>query len=94
MDSKPQKSATYTILGGIVLGLQSAEQRLLGTENLDGRTGRLGKVHEGTSVGNETSTDELANKCSQVGRKCLHTGREVVAEIQTVSRHILAGNPG
>jgi hypothetical protein len=75
---------TYTVLGCVVLGLEGAEQRLLGTENLDGGTGRLGEVHEGASVGDQARTDELTNKRSQVGCKCLHAGGEVVAEVLAV----------
>jgi hypothetical protein len=76
--------ATYTVLGGIVLGLERTEQRLLGTEDLDGGTGALGQVHEGTSVSDETGTDELTNKRSQVGCESLHTRRQVCAEVLTV----------
>ena len=46
-----------------MLGLERAEKCLLGTENLDSRAGRLGEVHERTSVGDETRAYELANKC-------------------------------
>ena len=77
-------ASTYTVLGCVVLGLESTEQRLLGTKNLDGGTGGLGKVHEGTSVGDETGTDKLANKSSQVGCKSLHTGRQVCAKVLTM----------
>ena len=76
--------STYTVLGSVVLGLERAEQRLLGTKNLDGRTGGLGEVHKGTSVGDKAGTDELTNKRSQVGRKSLHTGGEVRAKVLTV----------
>lgn len=76
--------ATYTVLGGIVLGLERTEQRLLGTKDLDGGTGALGQVHEGTSVSDETSADELTNKRSQVGCESLHTRRKVCAEVLTV----------
>jgi hypothetical protein len=76
---------TYTVFGSIVLGLQGAEKSLLSTENLDGRTGRLGEVHERTRVRNEARTDKLANKRSQVGCECLHTCGEVVAKVLTMS---------
>lgn len=67
-----------------MLGLEGTEQGLLGTENLDGGTGRLGEVHEGTSVGDEAGTDELANEGSQVGCESLHTRRKVGAEVLAV----------
>jgi hypothetical protein len=68
-----------------VLGLQGAEKGFLGTENLNSGTGRLGQVHEGSGVGNEARANKLANKRSQIGCECLHTGGEVVAEILAMS---------
>lgn len=64
-----------------MLGLERTEQRLLGTEDLDGGTRRLGKVHEGTSVGNEPGADKLTNERSQVGCESLHTRRQVCAQV-------------
>ena len=77
---------TYTIFGCIMLRLQRSEQRLLGTENLDGGTRRLCEVHERSSVRNEACTDELANERSKVRRKCLHTRGEVVAKVLAMSK--------
>jgi hypothetical protein len=87
MQATADKVYTYTVLGSIVLGLQGAEKRLLSTKNLDGGTGRLGEVHERSSVCNEARTDKLANKGSQVRRKCLHTCGEVVAKVLAMSAH-------
>lgn len=64
-----------------MLGLERTEQRLLGTENLDGGTRRLGEVHERTGVGDEAGTDKLTNESSQVRCKSLHTRGEVCAEV-------------
>jgi hypothetical protein len=64
MMMKVAKGTTYTILGSVVLGLEGAEQSLLSTKNLDGRTGRLGKVHERSSVRNEARTNQLADERS------------------------------
>jgi len=64
-----------------VLGLERTEQRLLGTENLDGGTGRLSEVHKRTGVGDEAGTDKLTNESSQVRCKSLHTRGEVCAEV-------------
>lgn len=47
-----------------MLGLERTEQRLLGTEDLNGGTGALSQVHERTSVSDEAGTDELTNKRS------------------------------
>jgi hypothetical protein len=67
-----------------VLGLQGAEEGLLSTENLDGRTGRLGKVHERSSVGDKARTNKLANKSCQVRGEGLHAVGEVAAEVLAV----------
>ena len=75
---------TYTVLGCVVLSLQSAEKSLLGTENLDGGTGRLGEVHEGSSVGDEARTNKLTNESSKVRSESLHAVGEVGAEALTV----------
>lgn len=68
-----------TELGGVALGLESSEEGLLGTENLDSRGGVLCEVGQGTSLGDKTSTDSLANESSQVGSDNAHLGDEVVA---------------
>jgi hypothetical protein len=81
MEPETVRMYTYTVLGSVVLGLQGAEKSLLSTKNLDGGTGRLGEVHERSSVRNEARTDKLANKRSQIGCKCLHTCGEVVAKV-------------
>lgn len=73
-----------TILGSGVLGLEGTEKGLLGTENLDGRTGVLGKVHDGTSVGNETSTDKSADELGHVGSNGAHAVLEVVRKLLAV----------
>lgn len=67
-----------------MLGLERAEQGLFGTENLDSRAGRLGEVHERTSVGDETGAYELANKRSQIRCEGLHAVGEVVAQVLAV----------
>lgn len=81
---------TYSIFGCVVLRLEGAEKSLLSTKNLDGRTGRLGEVHERSGVSDKTCTNKLTDKCCQVRRKSLHTAREVVAKILAMSEHGLA----
>lgn len=46
-----------TVLGRIVLSLQSPEQRLLGSQYLDGTGGCLGQVHQAASMCYEPSSD-------------------------------------
>ena len=55
-----------TVLGSILLGLQSSEESFFSTEDLNCRGRVLGQVEEGTSVGNQTSADKLTEKNSQV----------------------------
>lgn len=56
-----------TVLGSVALGLESAEQSLLSTENLESRGRVLGEVGQRTSVGDETGGDRSADKGLQVG---------------------------
>lgn len=67
-----------------MLGLQGTEEGLLSTENLDGRTRRLGEVHERSGVGDEARTNKLANKSCQVRSEGLHTVGQVAAKVLTV----------
>jgi hypothetical protein len=78
------KEDTYTVLGCVMLCLEGAEKSLLSTENLDGGTGRLGEVHEGSSVGDEARTNKLTNESRKVGSESLHAVGEVGAEALTV----------
>jgi hypothetical protein len=69
-----------TVLGGVSLSLQRAEEGLLGTENLDGGGGVLGEVGEGARVGDEARGDDLADQRGQVGRDDGHLVGEVLEE--------------
>lgn len=73
-----------TVLRGIVLGLKRSEEGLLGTENLDGTGGVLGKVHQATGVADQSGTDELTDKGGEVGSDGLHTVAEVFGELGAV----------
>lgn len=73
-----------TVLGSLVLGLEGAEEGLLGTEDLNGGGGVLGQVDERTGVSDETSADELAHHHGQVGSDGLHAVLEVVVELRAV----------
>ncbi|CRK24753.1 hypothetical protein BN1708_003876 [Verticillium longisporum] len=75
-----------TVLGRVVLGLEGAEQSLLGTVDLDGGTRRLGKAENGTSVGDQAGTDEGADEGRQVGGKSAHASLEVRGQLSTVLR--------
>ena len=55
------------VLGGVPLGLQRAEQSLLGAENLNSGRGILRQVRERTGVRDETSRDDVADESSEVG---------------------------
>ncbi|GJC83751.1 hypothetical protein ColLi_06589 [Colletotrichum liriopes] len=73
-----------TVLGCVVLGLESTEKGLLGTENLDGRRGSLGQADQRTSMGDEAGTDEVTNEGGQVGGKSAHASLQVVGKRGTV----------
>jgi hypothetical protein len=69
-----------TVLGGVALSLQGTEQSLLGTENLNGRGGILGKVGQATGVGDQTGSNDFANQGSEVRSNDAHLGDEVGVE--------------
>jgi hypothetical protein len=71
-----------------VLGLERAEQGLLGTQNLDGATGGLGQVHERAGVGDEPGANELTDKSGQVGCQCLHAVAQIVSKVLSVLREV------
>lgn len=73
-----------TVLGGVVLGLERAEEGLLGTKDLDGTGGVLGKVHQTTGVTNQSGTDKLTDKGGKVGSDGLHAVAEVFGELGAV----------
>lgn len=83
-DVVKERENTYvvdeSILGGVSLGLESAEEGLLGTEDLNGRGGVLGQVGEGSSVGDEASSNGVANEGGEVGSDDAHLLREVRLE--------------
>ena len=73
-----------TILGGIVLGLQCAEKRLLGAENLDSTCGVLREVKQAAGVADQPRADEVANKSSEVWCDRVHTVPEVFGKLYAI----------
>lgn len=73
-----------TVFRSIVFGLQSSEQSLLSTQDLNSGSGVLGQVHQATSVADESSTDKLTDQSSQVGSDGLHSVPEVVGKLGSV----------
>lgn len=69
-----------TVLGGVTLGLEGAEEGLLGTENLDGGGGVLGEVGEGSGVRDEARGNDFADQRGQVGCDDGHLVGEVLEE--------------
>lgn len=73
-----------TVLGRIVLGLQSTEKCLLGTEDLDG-TGRvLRQAQQAAGVADQPRADKLADECGQVGCDGVHAVPQVLGELCAV----------
>jgi len=50
-----------TVFRSIVFGLESPEEGLLGTKNLDSGSGVLGEVHQASGVTDESCTNQLAD---------------------------------
>lgn len=73
-----------TVLGGVVLGLERAEERLLSSEDLDRRCRVLGKVEERAGVRDEPGADELANERGEVRSNGRHPVAEVLPELGAV----------
>lgn len=61
-----------TVLRGVALGLESTEESLLSTENLESRGRVLGEVGQRTSVGDEAGSDRSADEGLQVGGDVAH----------------------
>jgi len=73
-----------TVFRGIVFSLESAEESLFSTKNLNGRSRVFSERHEGTSVGDQSSTDEFSNEGGKVGSDSGHTVSEVFVEFRSV----------
>jgi hypothetical protein len=73
-----------TVLRRVVLRLQRPEESLLRSENLHRRGRVLGKVHQATSVADESRTDQLADQRRQVGSNGLHSVPQVVGQLRSV----------
>lgn len=108
---KGRESDTYvvdqTVLGRVVLGFERSEEGLLGSEDLDGGRGVLGKVKKGSGVGDESGSDELSNEGGEVGRDGGHSVAQVLVKLGSVLgdgddlvakrvdvRHVGVGNLG
>lgn len=59
----PDKSSVIynSVFRCVRFGLESAEERLLCTQDLNGRSGLLGKTQQAAAVGHQTGADDLAH---------------------------------
>lgn len=64
--------------------LESTEESLLGTEDLNGRSRVFRERHEGSGVGDQTSTNEFSDEGGQVGSDRGHAVAEVFVEFGAV----------
>jgi hypothetical protein len=64
----------------VALGLESTEESLFSTKNLNSRGGVFREVGEGTSVGDETGTDGVSDEGSEIGSDDTHLVGEVFLE--------------
>src|SRR5438309_224087 len=70
-----------TVLGGRVLGLECTEERLLSTEDLNGRTRVLGEADKRAGVRDETSTNKGTDELGHVGGDSLHAVLKVLGKL-------------
>lgn len=75
-----------TVLRSVALSLQSSEESLLSTKNLDGRRRVLGEVGQATSVRDKTSTDNFSNQRRKVRCDDAHLGGKVSVQRLAVLR--------
>lgn len=61
-----------------MLGLESTEKGLFGTEDLDRRSGVLGQVHQTSGVTDESGTNELSDECGKIWSDGLHSVTQVL----------------
>ena len=73
-----------TVLGSVVLGLQSTEECLFSTKDLEGTGRALGEVGQATGVGDQTSTNQVTNQGRQVRCNRVHTRGQVASKLLTV----------
>uniref|UniRef100_A0A7S3IMF5 Uncharacterized protein n=1 Tax=Strombidium inclinatum TaxID=197538 RepID=A0A7S3IMF5_9SPIT len=78
--SDERRVEDQTVFGSLTLGLQSSEQSLLGTEDLNGRGGVLRQVGQTTGVGNELGADDLTGEGGEVGGDGAHSLLEIIGE--------------
>ena len=72
------------VLGRVAFGLECAEERLFGTEDLDRRGRILGQVGQRTGVTDETGADNLTQECRKVGCDEVHLLDEILVHVFTV----------
>lgn len=75
-----------TVLRRVVLRLESTEQRLLGTKDLDGTCWVLRETQQAARVADEAGADKVANQGRQVGCDRIHAIAEVLGELGAVGR--------
>jgi len=73
-----------TVFRSVVLGLESTEESLLGTEDLNSRRRVFSERHEGTGMGDQTGTDEFSNEGGKIGCDSGHSVSEVLVQFGTV----------
>jgi hypothetical protein len=72
------------ILRGIMLRLQSTEQRLLGTKDLHRTRRVLRQTEQAARMTDQTCPHELADECRQIRGNGVHAVAEVFCELGAV----------
>ena len=82
-----------TVFGRVVLGLQCTEKCLLSTKNLYCAGRVLRETEQTTGMADESCTNELPDKCRQVGCNGVHSIAQIFGQLCSVrcdSNHLVA----
>lgn len=71
-----------------MLCLQSSEQGLLSTQDLDCGTSRLGQGRKGPSMRNQPSANQFTNQSSKIGSESVHSRSQIVRQALSVIAQI------
>lgn len=77
-----KQTVTYmvdeTVFRSVVLGLESTEKGLFGTEDLNGRSGVLCQVHQTSGVTDESGTNEFTDEGGEIRSDGLHSVTQIL----------------
>lgn len=77
-----------TVFWRIMLCLQSPEERLLSSQNLNGTCWVLGQTQQTAGMADQPRSDELSDQGRQIWRDSNHTIPKVLGELSTIVRDV------